>query len=123
MLFIYHPIAHSPFTYLRRPCHDFVCNSGAVRKPVQLLGAVNPYCALLAERAGAKALYLSGSGVATASYGIPDLGVTNLNDVIEDVRRITRVTKLPLLVDIDTGFGGAFNIARTVSYQSSCSYI
>jgi methylisocitrate lyase len=69
---------------------------------------------MLAERAGAKALYLSGSGVATASYGLPDLGITSLEDVLVDVRRITSVTKLPLLVDIDTGWGSAFNIARTI---------
>jgi len=85
-----------------------------LRRPLQILGAVNPFCAMLAERAGAKALYLSGSGVATASHGMPDLGITNLNDVLEDVRRITSVTQLPLLVDIDTGFGSAFGIARTV---------
>jgi len=88
--------------------------SGRVRQPAQLLGAINPYAALLAEKAGAKALYLSGSGVATASYGLPDLGITNLEDVLTDIRRITSVTKLPLLVDIDTGFGGQFNIARTI---------
>lgn len=83
-------------------------------KPTQLLGAVNAYSALLAQRAGAQALYLSGSGVATASYGLPDLGITSLDNVLEDVRRITSVTQLPLLVDADTGFGSAFNIARTV---------
>lgn len=88
--------------------------NGLNKNPAQLLGAVNPYCALLAEKAGAKALYLSGSGVATASYGLPDLGITSLDNVLEDVRRITAVTKLPLLVDIDTGFGSAFNIARTI---------
>lgn len=88
--------------------------TGLTKNPAQLLGAVNPYCALLAEKAGAKALYLSGSGVATASYGLPDLGITSLDNVLEDVRRITSVTKLPLLVDIDTGFGSAFNIARTI---------
>eukprot|EP00455_Lapot_gusevi_P033172 TRINITY_DN3623_c0_g1_i1.p1 TRINITY_DN3623_c0_g1~~TRINITY_DN3623_c0_g1_i1.p1 ORF type:complete len:294 (-),score=105.93 TRINITY_DN3623_c0_g1_i1:131-1012(-) len=86
----------------------------AKNKPLQVLGTINAYCALQAEKAGAKALYLSGSGVATASYGLPDLGITDLNDVLVDVRRITRVTKLPLLVDIDTGFGSAFNIARTI---------
>jgi len=88
--------------------------TGAVRKPVQILGAINPYCAMLAESAGAKALYVSGSGVATASYGLPDLGITTMDNVVEDVRRITGATKLPLLVDIDTGFGSAFNMARTV---------
>jgi methylisocitrate lyase len=82
--------------------------------PLQILGTVNAYCALLAERAGAKAIYLSGSGVATASHGLPDLGITNLFDVVEDSRRITSVSKLPLLVDIDTGFGDVLGIARTI---------
>ena len=82
--------------------------------PLQIPGAINAYCALLAERAGFKALYLSGAGVANASFGLPDLGVTALGDVIEDARRITAATELPLLVDVDTGFGSAFNIARTV---------
>lgn len=86
----------------------------ASNKPLQIFGTINAYCALQAEHAGAKALYLSGSGVATASYGLPDLGITDMNDVLVDVRRITRVTKLPLLVDIDTGFGSAFCISRTV---------
>lgn len=80
------------------------------------MGAVNAYCAVLAEKAGAKAVYLSGSGVATASFGLPDLGLTTLSEVAEDVRRITAATTLPLLVDIDTGFGAtAFNIARAVA--------
>ncbi|MEO8466093.1 MAG: methylisocitrate lyase [Gammaproteobacteria bacterium] len=82
--------------------------------PLQIPGAINAYSALLAERAGFKALYLSGAGVANASFGLPDLGVTALGDVIEDARRITAATDLPLLVDVDTGFGSAFNIARTV---------
>ena len=82
--------------------------------PVQIPGAVNAYCALLAEKVGFKALYLSGAGVANASYGLPDLGVTALGDVLEDARRLTAATSLPLLVDVDTGFGSAFNIARTV---------
>lgn len=86
----------------------------ATRAPVQIPGAVNAYCALLAERAGFEALYLSGAGVANASFGLPDLGVTTLADVLEDARRITAATELPLLVDVDTGFGGMFNIARTV---------
>jgi methylisocitrate lyase len=81
--------------------------------PVQIPGTINAYCALLAERAGFEAIYLSGAGVANASFGLPDLGVTTLNDVLEDARRITGATTLPLLVDADTGFGGAFNIART----------
>ena len=83
-------------------------------RPLQVVGTVNAYCALLAERAGFTALYLSGAGVANASFGLPDLGMTTLNDVCEDARRITQATDLPLLVDADTGWGGAFMIARTV---------
>jgi methylisocitrate lyase len=86
----------------------------AKRAPLQIAGTINAYCALLAERAGFEAIYLSGAGVANASFGLPDLGLTTLNDVVEDARRITAATELPLLVDADTGFGGAFNIARTV---------
>jgi methylisocitrate lyase len=86
----------------------------AKRAPVQIPGTINAYSALLAERAGFEAVYLSGAGVANASFGLPDLGVTTLNDVVEDARRITAATDLPLLVDADTGFGSAFNIARTV---------
>src|SRR5438270_8924988 len=82
-------------------------------RPLQIAGTINAYCALLAEKAGFRAIYLSGAGVANASYGLPDLGITTLNDVLEDVRRIARATPLPLLVDADTGFGSAFNIART----------
>ncbi len=84
-------------------------------KPLQCVGAINAYHARLAERAGYKALYLSGGGVAAGSLGLPDLGISNLEDVLTDVRRITDVCSLPLLVDVDTGFGAsAFNIARTV---------
>src|SRR5690242_2233262 len=83
-------------------------------RPLQVAGAINAYAALLAERAGFKALYLSGAGVANASFGLPDLGMTSLNDVCEDIRRITGATELPLLVDADTGWGAAFNISRTV---------
>jgi len=83
-------------------------------RPLQVVGAVNAYCAMLAERAGFRALYLSGAGVANASFGLPDLGITTLNDVCEDIRRITQATALPLLVDADTGWGGAFMIARTI---------
>ncbi|TMO81132.1 methylisocitrate lyase, partial [Pseudoalteromonas ruthenica] len=72
------------------------------------------YCAMMAEKTGHQALYLSGAGVANASYGMPDLGMTSLDNVLEDIRRITSATDLPLLVDADTGWGGAFNIARTV---------
>jgi methylisocitrate lyase len=82
--------------------------------PLQIVGAINAYSAMLAERAGHQALYLSGAGVANASYGLPDLGMTSLNDVLTDVDRITSACDLPLLVDIDTGWGGAFNIARTI---------
>jgi methylisocitrate lyase len=86
----------------------------AQERPLQVVGTINAYCALLAERAGFRALYLSGAGVANASFGWPDLGVTTLNDVCEDVRRITQASSLPLLVDADTGWGGAFQIARTI---------
>ncbi len=86
----------------------------AQESPLQIIGAINAYCAKLAEFSGVKAIYLSGSGVATASYGLPDLGITQLKDVLEDVSRITAATELPLLVDIDTGFGQGFIIARTV---------
>ena len=82
-------------------------------RPLQIVGTINAYAALLAERAGFRAIYLSGAGVANASFGLPDLGITSLNDVCEDVRRISGACALPLLVDADTGFGGAFNIART----------
>lgn len=83
-------------------------------QPLPIVGAVNAFSAMLAERAGHSALYLSGAGVANASFGLPDLGVTSLNDVTEDAKRITGACELPLLVDIDTGWGGAFNIARTI---------
>ncbi|MCH9694580.1 MAG: methylisocitrate lyase [Gammaproteobacteria bacterium] len=82
--------------------------------PLQIVGTINAYTALLAERAGHKAIYLSGAGVANASFGLPDLAVTTLNDVTEDVRRICSASDLPLLVDIDTGWGSAFMISRTV---------
>jgi len=83
-------------------------------KPLQIVGTINAYAAMMAERVGHQAIYLSGGGVANASYGLPDLGMTSLNDVLEDVRRITGATDIPLLVDIDTGWGGAFNIGRTI---------
>lgn len=86
----------------------------AENHPLQVVGAINAYCAMLAEDSGHKALYLSGAGVANASYGLPDLGITSLNDVIQDVERICGATELPLLVDIDTGWGGAFNISRSI---------
>lgn len=83
-------------------------------RPLQVAGAINAYAAMMAEHTGFRALYLSGAGVANASFGLPDLGMTTLNDVLEDIRRITSVTELPLLVDIDTGWGAAFMIARTI---------
>lgn len=86
----------------------------ASEKPLQIAGVINAYAARLAERAGFRALYLSGGGVAASSLGLPDLGISTLDDVLVDARRITDITALPLLVDVDTGFGGAFNIARTV---------
>ena len=83
-------------------------------RPLQIVGTVNAYCALLAEKAGHRAIYLSGAGVANASLGLPDLGITSRNDVLEEVRRITGASPLPLLVDIDTGWGEELGIARTV---------
>lgn len=83
-------------------------------QPLQCVGAINAYHARLAEASGFKALYVSGGGVAAGSCGIPDLGITTMEDVLTDVRRITDVTELPVLVDIDTGWGGAFNIARAI---------
>lgn len=97
---------HSPGAKLRRAIAD--------EKPLQIVGTINAYTAMMAEKVGHKALYLSGAGVANASFGLPDLGMTSLNDVCEDIRRITGASDLPLLVDADTGWGGAFNIARTV---------
>ena len=88
----------------------------AVREeaPLQVVGTINAYHARLAERSGYRAIYLSGGGVAAGSLGLPDLGISTLDDVLTDIRRITDVCALPLLVDVDTGFGGAFNIARTI---------
>jgi len=86
----------------------------ASESPLQVVGTINAYTAIMAESVGYRAIYLSGAGVANASFGLPDLGMTSLNDVLEDVRRITNASELPLLVDVDTGWGGAFNIARTV---------
>ena len=83
-------------------------------RPLQVVGTINAYSGIMAERVGFKAIYVSGAGVANASYGMPDLGMTNLTDVLEDVRRITGATDLPLLVDVDTGFGPAFMITRTI---------
>src|SRR6188472_2074235 len=82
--------------------------------PLQVMGAITAYAGLMAERVGYKAIYLSGGGVAANSLGMPDLGISTMEDVLTDIRRITDVCSLPLLVDVDTGWGGAFNIARTV---------
>ena len=82
--------------------------------PLMIVGAINAYSAILAEKQNHKAIYLSGGGVAAASHGIPDLGITTMEDVLVDAKRITAASSLPLLVDIDTGWGGAFNIARTI---------
>ena len=92
----------------------------AGEKPLQCIGAINAYHARLAEATGYKALYISGGGVAAGSCGIPDLGITTMEDVLTDLKRITDVTTLPVLVDIDTGWGGAFNIARTVRSMIKC---
>ncbi len=86
----------------------------AAEKPLQLPGVINAYAAMQAERAGFKALYVSGAGIANASYGLPDLGMTSLDNVCEDIRRISGATELPLLVDADTGWGAVFNIQRTI---------
>jgi len=83
-------------------------------KPLQVVGVINAYAAHLAEKTGFSALYISGGGVAAGSLGIPDLGISTMDDVLTDVRRVTDITDLPVLVDIDTGWGGAFNIARTI---------
>src|SRR5271154_1104125 len=86
----------------------------AAEKPLQVVGAINAYAARMAEATGFRAIYLSGGGVAANSLGLPDLGISSMEDVLTDVRRITAATELPLLVDIDTGWGSAFNIARTI---------
>lgn len=106
--------------HLTGPSAATVSSGGRLRQavqtaaPLQLLGVINAYCALLAEHSGAQALYLSGAGVANAAFGLPDLAMTTLTEVAEEASRITAVTPLPLLVDADTGFGGAFSVARTV---------
>ncbi len=97
-------MSNTPGNKLRRAVED--------NHPLQVVGAVTAYCGILAKKCGHKALYLSGGGVAASSLGIPDLGITTLHDVCEDTRRITAACDLPLLVDIDTGWGGSFNIAR-----------
>jgi methylisocitrate lyase len=88
-------------------------------KPLVITGTINAYSALLAERAGIKAIYLSGGGVANASYGLPDLAMTSREDVLEDVRRIRSASELPLLVDIDTGWGSALAISRSIKEMIS----
>ena len=93
-----------------RRLHDAL----AIENPLQVVGTINAYSALMAESVGFRSIYLSGGGVANASYGLPDIGMTTLNDVLEDVRRITNTTELPLLVDADTGWGNAFMIAKTI---------
>ena len=100
------PIHNSPGAHFRAAL--------AAEKPLQVVGAINAYAARLAQATGFRAIYLSGGGVAANSLGIPDLGISTLEDVLTDVRRITDSCSLPLLVDIDTGWGGAFNIARTI---------
>jgi methylisocitrate lyase len=90
------------------------CAALAAERPLQVVGTINAYSALQARRAGFRAIYLSGGGVAANSLGTPDLGISSLEDVLTDARRITDACELPLLVDVDTGWGGAFNIARTV---------
>jgi len=89
-------------------------NALKASKPLQIVGTINAYTALMATNIGHQAIYISGGACANASYGLPDLGMTSMNDVLEDARRITSVVDTPLLIDIDTGWGGAFNIARTI---------
>ncbi len=86
----------------------------AKNKPLQIMGTINAYTALMATKIGHQAVYISGGACANASYGLPDLAMTSMNDVLEDARRITAVVDTPLVIDIDTGWGGAFNIARTI---------
>jgi methylisocitrate lyase len=90
------------------------CDALVLERPLQIAGAINAFSALLAKEAGFRAIYLSGAGVANASFGLPDIGMTTANDVCEDIRRITAVVDLPLLVDADTGWGNAFNISRSI---------
>ncbi len=101
---------------MSRPLSPGALFKAAVKQevPLQVIGAINAYSARLAERVGFKALYISGGGVAASSLGVPDLAISTMDDVLTDVRRITDLTDLPVLVDIDTGWGSAFNIARTV---------
>ncbi|PNK59634.1 methylisocitrate lyase [Psychrobacter sp. FDAARGOS_221] len=93
---------------------DAITEQTSNNKPLQIVGTINAYTAMMAKQVGHKAIYLSGGGVANASYGLPDLGMTSLDNVLEDASRITNAVDTPLLVDIDTGWGGAFNIAQTI---------
>ena len=93
---------------------DAISEQKANNQPLQIVGTINPYTAMMATQVGHKAIYLSGGGVANASYGLPDLGMTSLDNVLEDASRITNAVDTPLLVDIDTGWGGAFNISQTI---------
>lgn len=97
-----------------RRFRDAIASEMAQGQPLQIVGTINAYTAMMATKVGHKAIYLSGAGVANASFGLPDLGITSLNDVLTDASRITNAVDTPLLVDIDTGWGGAFNIARTI---------
>src|SRR5215510_14450801 len=99
-------MTNSPGARLRQAVRD--------ERPLQVVGAINAYAARMAQATGFRALYLSGGGVAANSLGMPDLGISSLDDVLTDIRRISDASSLPLLVDADTGCGGAFNIARTV---------
>ena len=93
---------------------DALQQQNANNQPLQIAGTINAYTAMMATEVGHKAIYLSGAGVANASYGLPDLGMTSLDNVLEDASRITNAVDTPLLVDVDTGWGGAFNIAQTI---------
>ena len=93
---------------------DAISEQKANNQPLQIVGTINAYTAMMATQVGHKAIYLSGGGVANASYGLPDLGMTSLDNVLEDASRITNAVDTPLLVDIDTGWGGAFNISQTI---------
>lgn len=93
---------------------DALAEQKANNQPLQIVGTINAYTAMMATQVGHKAIYLSGAGVANASYGLPDLGMTSLDNVLEDASRITNAVDTPLLVDIDTGWGGAFNISQTI---------
>ena len=93
---------------------DAISEQKSNNQPLQIVGTINAYTAMMAKQVGHKAIYLSGAGVANASYGLPDLGMTSLDNVLEDASRITNAVDTPLLVDIDTGWGGAFNISQTI---------